>query len=62
MGWWGVGSGWWVAHGGEAVSVGMPAFAIFLAVGGDTPICVKSLFLRFLKAPVTTKVKQAEAK
>ena len=33
--------------------------AIFL--GGDTPICVKSLFLGFLTAPVTSKLKQAEA-
>ena len=31
-----------------------------IPVGRDTPICIKSLFLRFLKAPLTSKVKQAE--
>ena len=36
------------------------ASACRIPVGGDTPICVKSLFLRFLKAPVTLKLKPAE--
>ena len=56
VGWWGwvVGSSWWWSCVWHASVCCIPG-------GRDTPICVKTLCLRFLKAPVTSKLETAEA-
>ena len=51
----GSGGGWWVVHGSEAV------FGMLYSCGRRYAHCVKILFLRFLTAPVTSKLEPAEA-
>ena len=51
-------SGWWVVHGCEAV---WHASVCRTPMGGDMSICMKTLFLRFLTAPVTSKLEPAGA-
>ena len=57
--------GGWVQGGGGGLLVSSWRWSCIwhagicrIPVGGDKPICVKSLFLRFLKAPITSKLKQ----